>query len=151
MRALLIGAGRVGNTIVKIATRRSLYKSIVVTDYDLARAQQTINWVQNRHGGAVANKFRAIQIDTSDTTTVTTGAPNNQTMNAVRPKFVEPIFTEALTTSTDYLDADTLFSEISELGVRDGTNLVVRDQNGTEIFTPSFSIWTKIKNAQTRR
>lgn len=41
--------------------------------------------------------------------------------------------------------ADHLFAEIDELGVRDGANLVVRDEEGNEIFAPSFSIWTTIE------
>ena len=41
--------------------------------------------------------------------------------------------------------ADHLFSEIDELGTRDGANLVVRDETGKEIFAPSFSIWTTIE------
>ncbi len=41
--------------------------------------------------------------------------------------------------------ADHLFTEIDELGVRDGANLVVRDDIGNEIFAPSFSIWTTIE------
>lgn len=41
--------------------------------------------------------------------------------------------------------ADHLFSEIDELGTRDGANLVVRDEHGREIFAPSFSIWTTIE------
>ena len=41
--------------------------------------------------------------------------------------------------------ADHLFSEIDELGTRDGANLVVRDDHGVEIFAPSFSIWTTIE------
>jgi len=41
--------------------------------------------------------------------------------------------------------ADHLFSEIDELGTRDGANLVVRDDKGEEIFAPSFSIWTTIE------
>ncbi|WP_349899621.1 saccharopine dehydrogenase family protein [Parafrigoribacterium soli] len=41
--------------------------------------------------------------------------------------------------------ADHLFSEIDELAVRDGANLVVRDEAGNEIFAPSFSIWTTIE------
>ena len=40
---------------------------------------------------------------------------------------------------------DELFSEIDELGVRDGANLVVTDSDGKEIFAPSFSIWTTIE------
>ncbi|CAM5448655.1 saccharopine dehydrogenase family protein [Leifsonia shinshuensis] len=41
--------------------------------------------------------------------------------------------------------ADELFSHIDELGTRDGANLVVRDDDGNEIFAPSFSIWTTIE------
>jgi len=41
--------------------------------------------------------------------------------------------------------ADHLFSEINELGTRDGANLVVRNELGEEIFAPSFSIWTTIE------
>ena len=41
--------------------------------------------------------------------------------------------------------ADNLFSEIDELGVKDGANLVVTDEDGNEIFAPSFSIWTTIE------
>ena len=41
--------------------------------------------------------------------------------------------------------ADHLFSEVDEFGVRDGANLVVRDEEGKEIFAPSFSIWTTIE------
>ena len=41
--------------------------------------------------------------------------------------------------------SDHLFSEIDELGTRDGANLVVRDEAGAEIFAPSFSIWTTIE------
>ncbi len=40
---------------------------------------------------------------------------------------------------------DHLFSEVDELGTRDGANLVVRDEAGNEIFAPSFSIWTTIE------
>src|SRR6478735_8137580 len=41
--------------------------------------------------------------------------------------------------------ADHLFSEIDELGTRDGANLVVHDDEGNEIFAPSFSMWTTIE------
>ena len=41
--------------------------------------------------------------------------------------------------------SDHLFSEIDEIGVRDGANLVVTDDQGQEIFAPSFSIWTTIE------
>ncbi len=41
--------------------------------------------------------------------------------------------------------ADHLFSDVDEFGVRDGANLVVTDDDGNEIFAPSFSIWTTIE------
>ncbi|WP_372594964.1 saccharopine dehydrogenase family protein [Actinotalea sp.] len=41
--------------------------------------------------------------------------------------------------------ADHLFSEIDELGTRDGANLEVLDDDGNAIFAPSFSIWTTIE------
>ncbi len=41
--------------------------------------------------------------------------------------------------------ADHLFSDIDELGTRDGANLVVTDDEGNEVFAPSFSMWTTIE------
>ncbi|MBK9475579.1 MAG: saccharopine dehydrogenase NADP-binding domain-containing protein [Tetrasphaera sp.] len=41
--------------------------------------------------------------------------------------------------------ADELFSHIEELGVRDGANLVIRDEQGREVFAPGFSMWTIIE------
>jgi saccharopine dehydrogenase (NAD+, L-lysine forming) len=41
--------------------------------------------------------------------------------------------------------ADHLFSEIDELGTRDGSNLTVEGPDGELAFAPSFSIWTTIE------
>lgn len=41
--------------------------------------------------------------------------------------------------------ADDLFSSIDELGTRDGANLVIRDDDGAEVFAPGFSMWTIIE------
>ena len=41
--------------------------------------------------------------------------------------------------------SDHLFSSIEELGTRDGANLAVHDEDGNEIFAPSFSMWTIIE------
>ena len=41
--------------------------------------------------------------------------------------------------------ADHLFSEIDELGTRDGANLTVEGPDGEAAFAPSFSIWTTIE------
>jgi saccharopine dehydrogenase-like NADP-dependent oxidoreductase len=40
---------------------------------------------------------------------------------------------------------DHLFSEVDELGTRDGANLEVVGDDGEPIFAPSFSIWTTIE------
>jgi saccharopine dehydrogenase-like NADP-dependent oxidoreductase len=41
--------------------------------------------------------------------------------------------------------ADELFGEIDEVSIKDGSNLVVKNEKGEEIFAPSFSIWTVIE------
>jgi saccharopine dehydrogenase-like NADP-dependent oxidoreductase len=204
MRILLVGAGGVGDAIAKIAARRSFFESMVVSDYDLARAERTVDWIAARHPQA-AGRFSAAQIDASDAGSVAEAARAagaTHVMNAVEPKFVPTVFAGALAAGADYLDmamslsephperpydqthiklgddqfalapdwekagrlalvgmgvepglsdvfaryaADALFSEIDELGTRDGANLVVRDDDGNEIFAPSFSIWTTIE------
>ncbi|TFC86548.1 saccharopine dehydrogenase family protein [Cryobacterium sp. TMT4-31] len=205
MRILLVGAGGVGDAFAKIIARRSFYEHVVVSDYDLGRAERTIASIAARHGGETAARFTAAQIDASDPEVVTRVAREHgvtHVMNAVEPKFVQSIFTGALAAGADYLDmamslsephptdphaqtgiklgddqfeqasdwetsgrlalvgmgvepglsdvfaryaSDHLFSEIDELGTRDGANLVVRDEAGNEIFAPSFSIWTTIE------
>lgn len=204
MRILLVGAGGVGDAIAKIAARRTFFETIVVSDYDMSRAERTIAWIESRHGPQ-GSRFVASQIDASDPDSVAAVAREHgvtHVMNAVEPKFVPTIFAGALAAGADYLDmamslsephptdpysetgvklgddqfaqapdwetagrlalvgigvepglsdvfaryaADHLFSEIEELGVRDGANLVVRDDLGNEIFAPSFSIWTTIE------
>jgi saccharopine dehydrogenase-like NADP-dependent oxidoreductase len=204
MRLLLVGAGGVGDAIAKIAARRDFYELVVVSDYDIARAERTIGWIAAKHPEKAA-RFVAARIDASDPENVAAVAAEHgatHVMNAVEPKFVPTIFSGALAAGADYLDmamslsephptnphaetgvklgddqfaqapdwekagrlalvgmgvepglsdvfaryaADHLFSEIDELGTRDGANLVVRDEAGNEIFAPSFSIWTTIE------
>ena len=204
MRILLVGAGGVGDAIAKIAARRSFFEMMVVSDYDITRAERTIAWIEAKHG-AQQGRFVAERIDASNPDNVTAIAQMHDithVMNAVEPKFVPSIFAGALAAGANYLDmamslsephptdphsetgvklgddqfaqsadwetagllalvgmgvepglsdvfaryaADHLFSEIDELGTRDGANLVVRDEGGNEIFAPSFSIWTTIE------
>lgn len=204
MRILLVGAGGVGDAIAKIAARRSFFETIIVSDYDVTRAERTIAWIEKKHGPQ-NGRFVAAQIDASDAAVVESVAREHgatHVMNAVEPKFVMPIFEGAAAAGADYLDmamslskphpenpysetgvklgdeqfavadewqsagrlalvgmgvepglsdvfaryaVDHLFSEVDELGTRDGANLVVRDDDGNEIFAPSFSIWTTIE------
>jgi saccharopine dehydrogenase-like NADP-dependent oxidoreductase len=204
MRILLVGAGGVGDAIAKIAARRDFFEAVIVSDYDVTRAERTIAWIEAKHGPQ-NGRFVASRIDASDPESVASIAREHgatHVMNAVEPKFVPTIFAGALAAGADYLDmamslsephpdepyslpgiklgddqfaqagdweaagrlalvgigvepglsdvfaryaVDELFSEVDELGVRDGANLVVRDESGEEIFAPSFSIWTTIE------
>ncbi|HEY0259363.1 MAG TPA: saccharopine dehydrogenase C-terminal domain-containing protein [Lacisediminihabitans sp.] len=204
MRILLVGAGGVGDAIAKIAARRRFFETMIVSDYDLSRAERTMAWIESRHGPQ-RGRFVAARIDASDPDGVAALAREHRVthvMNAVEPKFVPTVFAGALAAGADYLymamslsephpsdpyrltgiklgddqfaqasdweragrlalvgmgvepglsdvfaryAADHLFGQIDELGVRDGANLVVRDERGEEIFAPSFSIWTTIE------
>jgi saccharopine dehydrogenase (NAD+, L-lysine-forming) len=199
MRILLVGSGGVGDAFARIAARRSFFETVVVSDYDRARAERTVAAVTG--GGGTERRFVAAQVDASSADAVTALAREHgitHVMNAVDPRFVMPIFRGAFRAGADYLDmamslsqrhpeapyektgvklgdeqfamvqeweqagrlalvgigvepglsdvfaryaADHLFSEIDELGTRDGSNLVVAGYD----FAPSFSIWTTIE------
>jgi saccharopine dehydrogenase (NAD+, L-lysine forming) len=192
MRILLVGAGGVGAAFVAIAARRDFFEHVVVTDYDVSRAERA---------AAIDPRFSAAQVDASSAESVAALVREHaitHVLNAVDPRFVMSIFEGALAGGADYLDmamslskphpeapysrvgvmlgddqfaaegewtsagrlalcgmgvepglsdvfaryaADHLFSEIDELGVRDGANLTVDGYD----FAPSFSIWTTIE------
>jgi saccharopine dehydrogenase-like NADP-dependent oxidoreductase len=114
MRILLVGAGGVGDAIAKIIARRSFYEHVVVTDYDLARAERTVAFIRDRHGADVASRFTAAQIDAGNPDTVASVAREHRTthvMNAVEPKFVPTVFAGALAAGCDYLDMAMSLSE----------------------------------------
>ena len=204
MRILLIGAGGVGDAIVKISADRNFFEKLIVSDYDIQRAEKSVEWV-NQHSPEAADKFQTAQIDASDSDQVAALAQEvgaTHIMNAVEPKFVQSIFDGALKAGVNYMDmamslshvhetdpfntpaeklgdwqydkhaefekagllaligtgaepgisnifaryaADHLFSEVDEICILDGGNLVVRNDQGEEIFAPSFSIWTVIE------
>jgi saccharopine dehydrogenase-like NADP-dependent oxidoreductase len=195
MRILVVGAGGVGSSVVPIAAKRDFFESMVVADYDPARAERTVA----RQAGDP--RFVAARVDASSADDVAALVREHRithVLNAVDPRFVMPIFDGALAAGADYLDmamslsaphperpyeesgvklgdaqferaaawsdagrlalvgmgvepglsdvfaryaADHLFSEIDEVGIRDGANLVVDGYD----FAPSFSIWTTIE------
>ncbi len=199
MRILLVGAGGVGAAFASIAARRDFFETIVVADYDLARAEKA------RDGQGADDRFVAARVDASSAESIAALVREHRcthVMNAVDPRFVMPIFDGAFAAGADYLDmamslsrphpespytqvgvklgdeqfakageweaagrlalcgigvepglsdvfaryaADHLFSEIDELGVRDGANLTVEGPDGSPAFAPSFSIWTTIE------
>ena len=94
MRILLVGAGGVGDAIAKIAARRDFFEAMIVSDYDLSRAERTISWLTAKHGDQGA-RFVAAKIDASDPESVAAVAREHgatHVMNAVEPKFLPTIF-----------------------------------------------------------
>ncbi|MGY1690480.1 saccharopine dehydrogenase family protein [Geodermatophilus sp. SYSU D01105] len=194
MRILLVGAGGVGSAVTAIAARRGFAERLVVSDYDLARAEKAVTAIGDP-------RFVAARVDASDEDGVRALLAEHGCqvlLNATDPRFVMPLFRAALAASVDYLDmamslsrphparpheetgvklgdeqfalageweaagrlalvgmgvepglsdvfaryaADHLFTEIDELGVRDGADLTVRGHS----FAPSFNIWTTIE------
>lgn len=203
LRILVVGSGGVGDAVARIAARRDFFEAIIMSDYDLARAERSVAGVLERHPDE--QRYAAAQVDASSADAVAALAREHRAthvLNAVDPRFVMPVFDGALAAGADYLDmalslstphpelphektgeklgdeqyarsqewaaagrlalvgigvepglsnvlaryaADHLFTDVDELGVRDGANLCVRDADGTEVFAPSFSIWTTIE------
>jgi saccharopine dehydrogenase-like NADP-dependent oxidoreductase len=117
MRILLIGAGGVGDAIAKIAATRNFYEIFVVSDYDFARAEKTIEWIRGRHGAVVAEKFIPAKIDAGNAAVVADLArAHNIThlINAVEPKFLTTIFSGAYTAGVNYIDLALSLSEKHE-------------------------------------
>jgi len=101
MRILLVGAGGVGSAFATIAARRGFFESLVVTDYDLGRAERAVETV----GGDP--RFRAARLDASDETAIAATIKEHDAdvvMNAVDPRFVMPIFRAALAAGAHYVD-----------------------------------------------
>ena len=98
MRILLVGAGGVGGAITAIAARRDFFETIVVADYDPARAERAAD---------IDPRYVAAQVDASDAASVTALCREHaitHVMNAVDPVFNMPIFQGAFAAGADYLD-----------------------------------------------
>jgi saccharopine dehydrogenase-like NADP-dependent oxidoreductase len=205
MRILLIGAGGVGDSIVKLAADRKFYEKFVVSDYDVDKAQRSVDYVHEFYDPETAAKFEADKIDASDPAQVEALIKKHaatHVVNAVEPKFVQSIFEGTFNAGANYMDmamslshphktdpfnkpgeklgdwqydqaekweksgqlalvgmgaepgisnifaryaVDHLFSEVDEITIIDGGNLIIKNEDGEEIFAPSFSIWTVIE------
>jgi saccharopine dehydrogenase (NAD+, L-lysine forming) len=101
VRVLVLGAGGVGSAVVSIATRRDFFESMVVADYDQARADRAVASVSGD------GRFSATRIDASKPADVAAAIRANgitHVLNAVDPRFVMPIFDGAFEAGADYLD-----------------------------------------------
>ncbi|MDX5571923.1 saccharopine dehydrogenase NADP-binding domain-containing protein [Streptomyces griseus] len=102
MRVLLVGAGGVGTAITRIAARRSFFDQMIVTDYDLSRAEAAVAAL-----GEEQARFTALRVDASDREAVTALLTEQRCdilVNATDPRFVMPLFEAALAAGVDYLD-----------------------------------------------
>ncbi|HUG49563.1 MAG TPA: saccharopine dehydrogenase NADP-binding domain-containing protein, partial [Terrimesophilobacter sp.] len=129
MRILLVGAGGVGDAIAKIAARRDFFETMVVSDYDPARAQRTVDWIERSHGPQ-GGRFIAARVDASDPNSVAALAREHRAthvMNAVEPKFVPTVFAGALAAGADYLDMAMSLSEPHPLNPHEDTGVKLGD------------------------
>ncbi len=193
MKVLVIGAGGVGTAFARIAARRNSFDTVVMADFDRARAEESARSASDRYTG--------VAVDASDEVAIADlieAEGVDAVLNAVDPRFVMPVYRAALRAGTTYVDmamslshphpdqphartgiklgdeqfelaaqweergqlalvgmgvepglsdifaryaSDRLFSSIDEVGVRDGSNLVVDGY----AFCPTFSIWTTIE------
>jgi saccharopine dehydrogenase-like NADP-dependent oxidoreductase len=101
MRILLVGVGTVGESIARLAAPRAWCESMVLADYDTARAEA----LQASLGDA--ERFPVEHIDARDRAAVAELARRHRSdlvMNAVDPQFVMPLFEGALEAGTNYMD-----------------------------------------------
>jgi saccharopine dehydrogenase (NAD+, L-lysine-forming) len=101
MKVLLIGVGGVGEAIARVSRDRPWLEKLVLSDYDIGRAQQ----VQNHIGGA--EKFPIEQIDARDIKRVIEVARKHDVdliMNAVSNFYNNTIFDAAYELGCNYLD-----------------------------------------------
>jgi saccharopine dehydrogenase-like NADP-dependent oxidoreductase len=101
MRVLVVGAGGVGAAVVGIVARRDYFDAMVVSDYDVRRAEQAVS---SYAGDA---RFSSAQVDASSADAVAELCRENgitHVLNAVDPRFVMPIFDGAFAAGADYLD-----------------------------------------------
>jgi saccharopine dehydrogenase-like NADP-dependent oxidoreductase len=101
MRVLLVGVGTVGEAIARMASQREWCELLVLSDYDVARAEA----LQRELGDA--SRFPVERIDAGDSQAVVELARRHRVdlvMNAVDPRFVMPLFDGALAAGVDYVD-----------------------------------------------
>ena len=101
MRVLLVGVGTVGEAIARISSSADWLETMVLADYDEARASALADAL----GGAP--RFPSARVDARDAASVTELARAHRAdlvMNAVDPQFVMPIFTGALEADAHYMD-----------------------------------------------
>jgi saccharopine dehydrogenase (NAD+, L-lysine forming) len=104
MRILLVGTGGVGDAFAKIAARRSFFEALIVTDYNLERAERTVAAIEE---SGTKPWLIADRVDASSAESISEAVRKHgatHVLNAVDPRFVMPIFTGTYQAGADYLD-----------------------------------------------
>lgn len=139
MRVLMVGAGGVGDAATKIAVERDFFDAWVVADYDLQRAQATVDAVLGRRDGE--SRFVAARVDAGDEAAVAALAREHRAthvFNAVDPRFVMPVFNGAFAAGADYLDMAMSLSQrhpsepYSKVGVKLGDEQFAQERTWEE-------------------
>jgi saccharopine dehydrogenase-like NADP-dependent oxidoreductase len=134
MKVLLIGAGGVGRAITNIASRRSFFKSFVVADRTLARAQEAVGRIKD-------SRFAAAQVNAAeleDIRELIRKANPDIVINAVDPRYVMPIFLACEIEKVNYIDMALSLSRPhpqyphTETGVKLGDEQFAREWNWEE-------------------
>lgn len=108
MKVLLVGTGGVGEAIAVIGSRRSWLKQMVLSDYNVARAEE----VQTKLGDP--DRFPVEFVDAADQKQIENLAKKYQVdliMNACDPSFNIPIFDAAYAVGCNYMDMAMSLSE----------------------------------------
>jgi saccharopine dehydrogenase-like NADP-dependent oxidoreductase len=101
MNILVIGAGGVGASMASIAETRSFFKTFVLADISLSRAEEAIAFLDDR------SKFVAEQIDARDRAAISAlihKVKADVVVNACDPRMNEPIFGAAYDSHCNYID-----------------------------------------------
>jgi len=100
VRLLILGAGGVGSAAALIAARRPFLASVVLADYDLARAEAAAAATRDE-------RFRGVRLDASDQAAIEAliaAEHIDAVLGATDPRFTMPIFRAALSQRIHYLD-----------------------------------------------
>jgi saccharopine dehydrogenase-like NADP-dependent oxidoreductase len=100
MRILVLGTGGVGSAFAAIARRRSFFDHCALADYDVARAEAVARATDD-------GRFSAHAVDASSRDGVAElvrATRADAVLNAVDPRFNEPIFDACLDVRVTYLD-----------------------------------------------
>ena len=101
MRILVVGAGGVGSAVPAIAQRRAFFDQMTVADVALERARAAVERLGE------PDRFAATQVDASDEAALVALIRETRAdavLNAVDPRFNEPIFAACHVARVTYLD-----------------------------------------------